>query len=197
MKYNISEESCLKYNTTLPEVLAMMLIKSTDSIDTLFKDMLMSQKVVIDSNNNYYITQRWNDVLSSVLLDSESSIDTEEHLNSLVKALMQIFPKGKKEGTNVYWRGNLKDNKLRLKKFFKLYGDRFSDEKIIEATRNYVSSFNGNYSYMRVLKYFIWKDTKKIDSEGKGYVEETSELATLLENEGQDNINQNWTTNLL
>lgn len=33
---------------------------------------------------------------------------------------------------------------------------------------------------MKVLKYFIWKDARKEDSEGKGYIEESSDLATII-----------------
>ena len=43
---------------------------------------------------------------------------------------------------------------------------------------------------MRVLKYFIWKDVRKVDSEGVGYIEETSDLASYIENEGQ--TEDNW-----
>jgi hypothetical protein len=110
---------------------------------------------------------------------------------------MDIFPKGKKEGTSVYWKGNLKDNKLKLQKFFKLYGNAYTDEQIISATKKYVESFNGNYAYMRALKYFIWKDERKVGSDGKTYIEEVSDLASYIENEDHVNTtNHEWTTEL-
>ena len=46
---------------------------------------------------------------------------------------------------------------------------------------------------MKVSKYFIWKDARKIDSDGKMYVEEVSELATYIENEDVT-PNENWTS---
>ena len=50
---------------------------------------------------------------------------------------------------------------------------------------------------MRILKYFIWKDEVKINSEGVRYVDEVSDLANWIENAGQeDSLNDNWTTNL-
>ena len=107
-----------------------------------------------------------------------------------------LYPKGKKEGTNAYWRGNLKDNTLRMKKFFKLYGNKFTKEDIINAATNYVQSFNGQYGYMRVLKYFIWKDERKTDGEGKLYVEEVSDLATYIENAGEEQSKQDWELSL-
>ena len=108
---------------------------------------------------------------------------------------MEIFPAQKKQGTCHYFRGNRKDISLRLKKFFKLYGNSYTKEQILEAARKYVASFNGNYSYMRILKYFIWKDERKTDSEGKGYIEETSDLASYIDNNGEES-NNDWTAEL-
>ena len=109
---------------------------------------------------------------------------------------MEIFPKGKKEGTCHYFKGNKKDNVLKLKKFFKLYG-KYTDQQILNAARNYVASFNGNYAYMRILKYFIWKDEIKVNSEGTRYVEEVSDLANLIENAGhEDTLRNDWTVEL-
>ena len=57
--------------------------------------------------------------------------------------------------------------------------------------------FNGDYTYMRILKYFIWKDEKKLNQNGELYIEETSDLASYIENEGQeDSIENDWTSTL-
>ena len=50
---------------------------------------------------------------------------------------------------------------------------------------------------MRILKYFIWKDEVKINSDGEKYVDEVSDLASWIENEGQEeNLNTEWTSTL-
>ena len=49
---------------------------------------------------------------------------------------------------------------------------------------------------MRILKYFIWKDEKKINEDGERYIEETSDLASWIENAGSENSNQNWEVEL-
>ena len=108
---------------------------------------------------------------------------------------MKIFPEGRKEGSSQYWRGNRKDITLRLKKFFKLYGNKWKDREILDAARRYIESFNGNYSYMRVLKYFIWKDERKMDENGDMYIDPKSDLATLLENEDTV-LSGDWTSEL-
>ena len=75
----------------------------------------------------------------------------------------------------------------KLKKFLDVYGEDYSDEDIIQATKNYVDSFSMDYSFMRVLKYFIWKNVLN-ESNGSRVVEEISDLATCLENKGQEDI---------
>lgn len=198
MKIAIDEEICKKLGMTLPEVLAVVLVKTGTDIGELFKELQQKQVIIAQNTlmgKTLLVTQRWDDVVSNILLSSDTSVPEEDRIERLASTLMQIFPQGKKDGTNTYWRGNIKDTKLKLKKFFKLYGSKYSDEQIITATRKYVKSFNGNYSYMRVLKYFIWKDVRKQDSEGRFYVEEVSDLATLIENAGHEEVlRDDWTS---
>lgn len=201
MKITIDEKLCEEAGLDLPSLLAVLLVKSCDNIPELL-DNLKTREILIESasmfGKSWSVTQRWDDVVSGIILDSEVSNvkDNDKHLEELAKKLMDIFPNGKKPGTNIYWKGNTKDTKLRLKKFFKLYGNKFSDEELIKAATKYVESFNGNYQYMRVLKYFIWKDEKKMDSEGKMYIEEVSELASFMENAGQTDANNSWMDNI-
>lgn len=200
MKFTIDEEICKKMGMTLPEVLAVILVKTGVDIGELFKELQQKQIVVTQTTllgKVIMVTQRWDDAVSNILLSSDTAVPSEDRIEKLASTLMQIFPQGKKEGTNTYWRGNIKDTKLKLKKFFKLYGTKYSDEQIITATRKYVESFNGNYSYMRVLKYFIWKDVRKQDSEGNFYIEEVSDLATLIENAGHEEVlKDDWTSTI-
>lgn len=196
MRISIDESICKKYNMTLPEVLGMLLVKTGES-QTVFQQMLEKQMIVTDGIfKQLMVTQRWDDVMSNILLDSDSDKQSDDRLDILATALMEIFPKQKKVGTSHYFRGNRKDVILRLKKFFKLYGDRFSDEQILDAAKRYVESFNGNYQYMRVLKYFLWKDEKKVNTEGEIYIDESSDLATLIENVDSEDYRQDWTTSI-
>lgn len=197
MNMTISEEVCKKNELNLEELLAILLVKTGTDIPKLFNSLVEKQILVKDIFGGYMVTQRWDDVASTIILDSDKSKQPQERIENLAIKLAEIFPKEKKAGTCHYFRGNKKDNVLRLKKFFKLYGS-YTDEQILEAARKYVASFNGNYSYMRVLKYFIWKDEVKIDGEGNRYVDEISDLANWIENSGQTNsLTSNWTSNLV
>lgn len=197
MNIAISEEICRKNELKPEELLAILLVKTGTDIPKLFNSLIEKQILVKDIFGGYMVTQRWDDVTSTILLDSDKNKQSPERIENLAVQLAEIFPKEKKAGTCHYFRGNKKDTILRLKKFFKLYGS-YTDEQILEAARKYVASFNGNYSYMRVLKYFIWKDEVKIDGEGNRYVDEVSDLANWIENSGQTNsLASNWTSNLV
>ena len=196
MDININEEICKKYELDVSEVLAVLLIKTCNDIPKLFSILEEKEIVVRDLLQGYMVTQRWDDVVSTILLDSDVKAPSPDRLENLATQLMEIFPKQKKLGTCHYFRGNRKDIILRLKKFFKLYG-KYTDEQIVTAAKKYVESFNGDYSYMRILKYFIWKDEVKINSEGDRYVDEVSDLANWIENAGQEeDLRNDWTSSM-
>lgn len=196
MTISINEDICKKNGLSPDELLAVLLIKTSDNIPKLFESLEEKKIVVKNVFGDYMVTQRWDDVASTILLDSDKERQSPERLENLAIKLAEIFPKEKKEGTCHYFRGNKKDNILRLKKFFKLYGNKYTDEQILEAARKYVASFNGSYKYMRILKYFIWKDARREGADG-AYIDETSDLATLIENEGAvDSLREDWTTSL-
>ena len=97
--------------------------------------------------------------------------------------------------TPYYYRCNNGEVVKKLKKFFSIYGD-VSNEDILDATRRYVASFQGNYTNMRLIKYFILKDDVRPTEDGN-HVEQISDLATFLENKGEedDNNNDSWLMN--
>ena len=131
-----------------------------------------------------YLTPHWDDEVSSIILESDNSVPDKDRIENLVNKMRELFPKGMKIG-NSAWRGNVRELKLRMQKFFKMYGD-YSDEAILKATKAYVDSFNGNYTYMRILKYFILKSEIKQHQNDLGevisQVEDVSELANMLDN---------------
>lgn len=108
-----------------------------------------------------------------------------DRLLNLANSLRKLFPEGKKPGTNYYWRDNPNIIAQRLSIFLKKYGDTYTDEQIINATKRYIESFNGNYQFMQLLKYFISKQNKQTG-------EPNSELASYLANEGQEGLRQDW-----
>ena len=134
--------------------------------------------------------------LESALADCNSGSRSEERLKTLANSLRELFPAGKKPGYAYLWRDSESCIVDRLKKFFLKYGDNHTDEEIIDTTKRYVDSFNGNYQYMQLLKYFIWKN--KVTGEevvrGRivGEVERQSQLAAWLEDTEEKSVNHDW-----
>lgn len=191
MKYIIDEKVCEKHNLTITEVLCLLFLKSCDGnysdvVSKLIKEEKIIESNTPDSNNiDYlYLTPHWDDEVSSIILESDNSVPDKDRIENLVNKMRELFPKGMKIG-NSAWRGNVRELKLRMQKFFKMYGD-YSDEAILKATKAYVDSFNGNYTYMRILKYFILKSEIKQHQNDLGevvsQVEDVSELANMLDN---------------
>ena len=120
------------------------------------------------------------EAIESILLDSEFASPREEddrYLNLAAK-LIELFPKGRKEGTNYMWRDSKAIIAKKLKAVIKKYDVTFTDEEAIEATRRYVASFNGDYRYMQLLKYFIMKKntiTGDENSQFLSYLENTED----------------------
>lgn len=142
---------------------------------------------------NGRITQEGIDVAESLFLNSEFTqtvnVGGEEHDRFMVLAdkLRELYPKGKKAGTNLQWRDSTVMICKRLKALVKKYEVSFTDREAIDATRRYIDSFHGDYRFMQVLRYFLWKDDRVSG-------EETSQFLSYLQNDdGQDN-NEDWNT---
>ena len=194
----LSKEGCQKNNISIGEVLLLLSIHNNVDLDLAQKELI--KKGYITSNMNdlfqqigWRLTNKGAEIIDSVIIDSDKNQQPEDKLVQLATRLKEIFPKGKKDGTNYYWADGVALIVRRLKLFFKKYGDAYSDEQIIQATLKYVEGFNGNYTYMRLLKYFIFKE--KIGAAGE--VEGDSELISYIENADQtDNLKNDWTSTL-
>lgn len=196
MKFTIDEAVVTKLGMDLPSLFATLLVKTGADIEQVFSDLIKKEVLVKGMLGRYSVTPRWNDVCNNILLTSEKIIPKDEELEPLALELMNLVPQTKMPGTPYYYKCNKREIILKLKKFFKLYGF-YPYEDIINATKRYVASFNGDYRYMKLLKYFIMKDEKRTDSDGRGYIEETSMLATELENKESSDINSdNWVNEL-
>ena len=195
MKYVLNEKTLKKHGFTLQEALALMLLKSGTTFDEQAKKM-MDKGYLVCPEGTVMITQTCSESLDSALLEADDDVPDEKRLLPLAKTLIALYPGGKVPGTPYYYKSNKHEVMLRLQKFFKIYGD-YSDEAIIEATKRYVKSFNGDYTYMKVLKYFIYKFDRKVNAQGVTQVEETSMLSSELENLDNDYAEEtDWTSEM-
>jgi hypothetical protein len=194
----LSKEGCQKNNISIGEVLLLLSIHNNVDLDLAQKELIKKGYITANMNDlfqqiGWRLTNKGAEIIDSVIIDSDKNQQPEDKLVQLATRLKEIFPKGKKDGTNYYWADGVALIVRRLKLFFKKYGDAYSDEQIIQATLKYVEGFNGNYTYMRLLKYFIFKE--KIGAAGE--VEGDSELISYIENADQtDNLKNDWTSTL-
>lgn len=198
LNLNINEDICTKYGINISDALVLLIGKLDGNINistnSLIEKGLLTSFVV---GKDYTITNKGNEILSSVILESDKSLNSSRDFNDLAIKLKELFPKGKKQNTNLYWTEGLPLIIKRLKMFFRKYDSNqtITDEQIIAATKKYVESFKGDYRYMKLLKYFLFKEERN----AVGEVESQSELYTYIENADQVEDTQteiDWETEL-
>ena len=151
------------------------------------KDLFSSGKLVI--------SDKVKDLISTISIDSDKNvIDKDSEFIELATELREIYPAGRKDGTTYMWRGTTAEVAKKLKTLVVKYGYTINREDVLKATKEYVNSFNGNYRYMQLLKYFILKSVKDAD----GNVDIKSELMSLIENSDQiDAQRDDWVSNMI
>lgn len=192
MKLIIDSDACLNNGTCIGEVL--LLYEYALKISPEFMKQSLIDKGYITSAGNlfnrYTATDKAVKLLDNVLADS--SVDDDTKITELATKLKELYPKGKKEGTNQFWADGVSIIVKRLKIFYKKYGF-YDNDIIIKATENYIKSFNGDYRFMKTLKYFLWSE--KVNKAGE--VEPTSDLLTYIENAGEiDELSDDWLNEL-
>lgn len=198
----LSKSGCEKNNISFDEVILLFSIHNNINLnlenaynELIKKGLITAKRDNLFQQDGWRVTKKGNEILDSVIIDSGKKQESEDRLQYLATKLKEVFPKGKKDGTNYYWADGVALIVRRLKLFFKKYGyaEAYSDEQIIQATSKYVEGFNGNYTYMRLLKYFIFKE--KVGAAGE--IEGDSELINYIENAGQEeSLRNDWTSTI-
>ena len=192
----LSSSACSMHNLDFSEGLALLAVVATDdkNYETLIDRGLISKanSTLRELNKKYHASDKGVALANELVADSEEAIIAKkDEIKELAIKLMEIYPEGKMPGTSYYYRGNKTDIIKKLKSFYKRYGTEYTSTQIIEATKKFIQSFNGNYTYLKLLKYFIWKDEIR-DRE----VIQTSILADYLENKNTI-VNNNWSGTLI
>ncbi|MBP3277803.1 MAG: hypothetical protein J6M44_02480 [Butyrivibrio sp.] len=124
------------------------------------------------------------------VLKRAASKAIKDRCDALAPKLMELYPMGKKPGTNNQWRGYKGGVSEKLQKLL-VGGETFTDEEAIEATRAYVDGFNGMYTNMRVLPYFLGKN-EVVGGEVKKTCDFMSYVEDIRNNPQQVGISNNW-----
>lgn len=193
MKIVLSREGCNRNQVSIGEVLMLLVYLNKVNFEETNKQLVSKGYITaygedLFPENGWRITRKGRELLDSVVIDSEGIKKSDEEILILAGKLKEVFPTGKKDGTSNYWAEGKALIAKRLKAFFKKYGTDYTDEQIINAAKKYVEGFNGNYQFMRTLKYFIFKDR-----DIAGEREYTSDLLNYLENAGnEETLRDDW-----
>ena len=196
MKIEVNDIICKKYNISIEEVLVLIGLKfsSQEIFQKLNKEryLLDLGSSIFNEEVKYRLSRKANEIISYILAESTEAVAKRTtNIEELADKLRDIYPNGKIVNSNYYYRCNRQDIINKLKTFFKMYGTKYTDEQIINATQKYINSFNGNYTYLKLLKYFIWKD-ERLKGESV-----QSLLADFIENESsEDTTSSDWTVEL-
>lgn len=199
MKFYIDTDECKKLDIPVSTALYLAAFYYNEVINESTFDEAISRGLVdfrgYDSKGKpmgVTITQAGINFVESIFLNSEFRVpnNTEDRYDVLAEKLRELFPKGKKQGTSLMWKGSKFEVSKKLKTLVKKTGAKFTDEEAIDAAKRYIQSFNGNYSYMQILPYFILKQVPV-----NGVYEERSQLLSYIENADGD-INTEWTAEL-
>ena len=181
MKITLDEKTCLKNKLTLQEALIAAAV-SMGNYKCTFDNMINRHVLGIMGQS---VDSKWKDIIKN-LINSE-----DVRFEALATKVQECFPKQKMMYANgtaspFYFRCNKTEIKNKLKKFLTIYGE-VANEDIIDATKRYVASYaSKGYRGMRLAKYFIMKDDRKLMADDEVHVEEISDLATFLENKTED-----------
>lgn len=192
MNISINEKILNKYNITLEEFLVLILCSKESNIEALINSLVFKGLVDRDLTNNIsaVVSDNTKELIASIIVDSDKTvINKDEEFNDLAEKMRNLFPEGRKAGSTYYWRDSVPVIARKLKTLVAKFGVQLTEDAVLDATQRYINSFNGNYTYMQLLKYFILKTDKTTG-------EIRSELMSYLENAGQDETSDNWLTDI-
>jgi hypothetical protein len=195
MKLYFDAEECGKAKIPVDTALYVASLYMGDPITSYtFQDVCSRGFIEYDCFDNFRnpvnvrLTQAGVEAIESIFLNSEFQVPNseEDRYDKLARQMQELFPTGKKPGTSLMWRDSTVIIAKKLKALVKRYKLKFTDEEALTATKKYVESFNGDYQFMQVLKYFISKRNLETG-------EETSQFLSYMENKGQsDTPNDSW-----
>lgn len=197
MKYTIDTEVLAREGIELDEALYLLSLYKKKNIDTgTIERLKRKDKILVPDDMPNKLTSRGVSLIETIIAKSKLHISSNdmERYRALADKIRNLYPKGLKPGTNYQWRDSTAIIADRLIKLVAKYNIEFSDEEAIDATKRYIESFNGNYKYMQILKYFISKQ-KPVEN---APAEQNSQFLSFLQNKESGITNSDdWTLNLV
>jgi hypothetical protein len=197
MEYKVlNEKICLQHGLTLKEAMLLYILKEDHLIGPTLAGLRTKGAIMKSVGVYHEIDPTWGNIISNTMNMKDKKDITEKDIDSLITKLQELFPKERKtdeKGIPKYsFRGNKIDVKNKLIKFLKIYKKvedngnvrDYTLDEIYEATQRYVNKYSNDKTYLKLLPYFIIKDSE-------------STLANELENSCDDSVdNLNYVSNV-
>lgn len=186
MRISINPKVLDKYNLSMGEFLVMLLGYWNISYEECYNNLVEKKIIGADVFHNLGIVLSDNtrELITRILTESDAKLDDcgIENFEELATELQNIYPDGRKSGTTYLWRGTVEEIAQKLRYLVLKYNFHFTKEEAIQATKEYVASFNDT-KYMSLLKYFILRTS----ADGYGHKEINSMFMTIIENNRNEN----------
>lgn len=189
MNISVSEDVLKKYGLSLNEFLLLYLCSRETDINNVANSLV--EKGLADKSLKeefiVVVSDNVKELIATILVDSAKVVlNKNSDFTALADKMRDLFPAGRKPGTTFYWKDSTPLVARKLSTLVTKFNISFTEEEALNATRRYVESFNGDYRFMQLLKYFILKTDRNTG-------EIKSEFMSLLQNpEEQDTLNDNW-----
>jgi len=132
----------------------------------------------IKTPHGYVASKEGIEMVQNIFVDSANSEDVDDtEYEETAQALVEIFPKGFKQGTKLLWGGAVPAIAHRLKLLEYKAHTHIPKNKAVKAAMKYVESFEDDRQFMQTLPYFLFKAKRDVD----GDIEWTSNFLSILE----------------
>jgi len=183
MKVLISSEVLQKQGLTLQDfgVMLYYIGRGFGDIHPEITKKLWEKNLLRKEIDGYAFNGSANKMVNEWFVQSESIKEQGAHFAEVADQIRELYPKGYKDGTNYMWRDSTMTIAKKLQSLYNLcveLGIPYpTDKQIVDATKRYVDSFHGRYTYMQLLKYFILKNNNEKS-------EKASQLLSFVQNDG-------------
>ena len=185
MRITIDTAILSKHNLNLGEFLVLLLGHYGFNFNECFGSLVDNKLADIDkfTMGNIVLSNNSKNLITRLLLECDEKIKKSpvKDFYALAALLRVIYPYGYKAGTTYPWRSTVNDVAQKLMCLVVVHGFVFTEDEAIKATKEYVNSFKGDRSHMKLLNYFILR-TKKEQQEIE------SDFMTIIENNRWDKM---------
>lgn len=185
MRITIDTNILSRNNISLGEFLVLLLGYNNCNFDECFGSLVDKKLADIDkfTMGGIILSGNSKELVTRLLTEADERLNKSpvKDFYVLARKLMNIYPSGNKSGTSYLWGGTLEEIAQKLMVLVTVHSFIYTEDEAIKATKEYVNSFKGDRSHMKLLKYFLLR-TRRTEQEID------SDFMTIIENNRWDKM---------